>query len=99
MHLCQFCLGYRRTFMRERKLTWRAFVRTLLRVSCLLFLSGCWLLPGAAASVQVFVPLSLHSFNNSDRGNVQGNLIRDAAGNLFGTTYQGAPTASGLSSN
>lgn len=41
------------------------------------------------------LPISLASFSGSDGANPQGNLIADAAGNLFGTTYSGGASGDG----
>jgi uncharacterized repeat protein (TIGR03803 family) len=37
----------------------------------------------------------LHSFTRTDGSQPEGNLIRDAAGNLYGTTYNGGTHRSG----
>jgi uncharacterized repeat protein (TIGR03803 family) len=38
----------------------------------------------------------LHSFNGVDGASCIGNLIRDRAGNLYGTASNGGSTASGV---
>ena len=40
--------------------------------------------------------LVLHAFNGADGGSPAGNLIFDASGNIYGTTYEGAPGLTGV---
>jgi uncharacterized repeat protein (TIGR03803 family) len=57
--------------------------------------AGATLLLAGVALVQAQTFTVLHRFNLKDGQNPQGTLVRDSAGNLYGTTLYGGATATG----
>ena len=74
-----------------QKLSRSARTRFAVRAACVITLAAAALLPATATAAQNYIPVSLYSFTGTsgDGYYPYAGLIRDSAGNLYGTTYQG----------
>jgi uncharacterized repeat protein (TIGR03803 family) len=83
----------------SRAIVWvsRISSRRVSVVLAILAAMGMWLAGAPSADAQTLGGVTLHSFTNSggDGSNPQADLIRDASGNLYGTTSQGGTNGYG----